>query len=394
MRDYREVLGRVEGLQRGFTSGTAACAAARAAALVLVRESADLPGESLKVSVELKNSMVLDIPVEKARLEGDESGGFCGEAAVRKDSGDDDDITHGHLFCARVSLSDSPGVEIRGGHGVGRVTRPGLPVKEGEWAINPGPRKLIRSNLEPLCPSGKGMIVEISVPEGEALARKTWNPRLGIEGGISIIGTSGIVEPRSEKAYKASMILNCKTIRASGSDDLYMTPGYVGEKFYSSEKKLDEKEIFRFGDAAGFALNQGVVRGFKRVHLACHIGKMAKIAAGLFDTHCNNGDARLETVAALAAAAGASRQQVQTLLEMKMAEEAVSLLKEGALDEAFDLMAERTAWRVFKQWEKDHDELPELSVYVLDLEGRCLNSPSSVNYSPAEYSDYGKEDTQ
>ena len=384
MREYREVLGKVEGLQRGFTSGTAACAAARAAALVAVRESAELPGESHTVSVELRNSLVLDIPVEEARLEKDGAGLFYGEAAVRKDSGDDDDITHGHLFCARVKITGTPGIVIRGGKGVGRVTRPGLPVKPGEWAINPGPRKMIENNLKPLCSGEKGLEVEIFVPDGEELARKTWNPRLGIEGGISIIGTSGVIEPRSEKAYKASMILNCKTIRAAGYDELYMTPGYVGEKFYKSEKDLEESGIFRFGDAAGFALNQAVLKGFKRVHLACHIGKMAKIAAGLFDTHCNFGDARLETVAALAAAAGAGRSQVKKLLDMKMAEEAVAFLKEAGLQESFDLMAERTAWRVFKLWEKDHDELPELSVYVLDLEGHCLNAPSSVQYTSPE----------
>jgi len=381
-KPYREVLGRVEGLQRGFTSGTAALAAAKGAALALSSAPADGtgsgPGPDLMVSVELKGGTILSLPLEDLR-----TGKDWAEASVRKDSGDDDDITHGHLFCARVELSGEPGIHIQGGPGVGRVTREGLPVKPGEWAVNPGPRKMITANLEPLCPPGKGFMVTLSVPEGEALARKTWNPRLGIEGGISIIGTSGIIEPRSEKAYKASLILACKTIR-SRSDTLYMTPGYVGEGFYRREFNLEESEVYRFGDAAGFALTQGTLRNFRIIHLACHIGKMAKIAAGLFDTHCNTGDARLETVAALAGASGASREDVTALLDMKTAEEAVPLLQRKGLGEAFDLMAFRTAGRIFKYLEKDNDTLPELRIYVLDLEGRLLNSPVSVPHRRPE----------
>jgi len=376
-KPYREVLGQTEGLQRGFTSGTAVLGAAKGAAMALTASlnKSGVPGGSspFPVSVELKGGTVLTLPLESLS-----TGPFWAEASVRKDSGDDDDVTHGHLFCARVTLTENPGIHIEGGPGVGRVTRPGLPVKPGEWAVNPGPRKMITANLQNLCPPGKGFLVSISVPDGEALARKTWNPRLGIEGGISIIGTSGIIEPRSEKAYKSALILTCKAIRARGEEQLYMTPGYVGEKFYKGEMNLDEQDIYRFGDAAGFALTQGTLRGFKTIHLACHIGKMAKIAAGLFDTHCNTGDARLETVAALAAAAGASREEAAALLEMKMAEEAVPYLKQRGLDETFDLMASRSAWRIFTYLEKDHDRLPELRVYVLDLEGRRLNSASSV----------------
>jgi len=123
----------------------------------------------------------------------------------------------------------------------------------------------------------------------------------------------------------------------------------------------------------GFALNQGPSGGFGRVHLAAHIGKMAKIAAGLFDTHCRTGDARLETVAALAGAAGASREIIRRLLDMKMAEEAVPLLMSEGLEESFDLLAGRTRMRVRKLWEKEYEELPEIEIYVLDLAGNQLN---------------------
>lgn len=364
MKSYQDVLGTVEGLKRGFTSGTSATAAAKGAAHLLTGSLSP----DHHVRVELRNGMVLSLPLESVEKSGDSA-----RAAVRKDSGDDDDITHNHLFCARVSLTETAGIRIIGGDGVGRVTRKGLPVAVGEWAINPGPLRMIESNLLPLCPQGKGFLVEITVPRGKELARKTWNPRLGIEGGISIIGTSGVIEPRSEKAYKASLILSARTIRAQGGDNIYLSPGYVGEGFYRKTLNLDDSVILNFGDAAGFVLNQSARREFRTVHLACHIGKMAKIAAGLFDTHCRTGDARLETVAALAGACGADQETLKALLQMRMAEEAVSLLEEKGLSSTFDMMAARSAWRIFKLWEKEYDRLPELRVYVLDLEGRCLN---------------------
>lgn len=366
--EYRRVLGKTEGMRRGFTSGTCALAASKAALLLLTGEFSS-EDEEETVEVVLKKNIRLVLPVFKLELKNGQA-----SASIIKDSGDDDDVCHAKEFSASLRWSDKPGIEINGGRGVGKATRPGLPVKPGEWAVNPGPRKMINDNLSPLIPDGKGLEIVLSVPEGEELARQTWNPRIGIEGGISIIGTSGVIEPRSAAAYKASIALVAKSRKALGENNLYITPGYVGDGFYQRKISLVEDEILRFGDHAGFALNQGPSKGFEHVHLAAHIGKMAKIAAGLFNTHCKTGDARLETVAALAGAAGADREQIRTILEMKMAEEAVSFLQNAGLEEAFELMALRTEQRIKALWQKDYDTLPELHLYILDLEGNLLGT--------------------
>ena len=371
---YREVLGKVEGLQRGFTSGTCALAAAKGAVLLLLEKLKP----DLLVEVTLKKGVVLNLPLEDAKRKGDSA--VC---TIRKDSGDDDDISHGALFQATVNFTGKGGIELIGGKGVGKVTRGGLPIPVGEAAINPGPRSMITENIIPLLPAGRGVKIVISIPEGEALARKTWNPRIGIEGGLSIIGNSGVIEPKSNAAFKASIALLIKSLKANGQEELYLAPGYVGDIYYKNTMGLDEGKIIHFGDHAGFSLRKAASKHFKTVHLACHIGKMAKLAAGLFDTHCRTGDARLETVAALAGAAGADKNTINALLDMKMAEEAVPLLDREGLEETYDLMARRTAWRIRKLWEKEYDHLPELKIYVLDLKGRCLNSPLSISYAAA-----------
>ena len=366
--EYRKILGQVEGLQRGFTTGTCALAAAKGA-LLLLKGEIPAEREEAVVEVTVKKDLCLPLPVIGLSLQ--DGTAHC---AIVKDSGDDDDITHGKLFCAAVSWEEEGTFIIEGGPGIGRITREGLPLKPGEWAINPGPRRMIRKNLESLLPSGRGIRISLSVPEGGELARQTWNPRIGIEGGISIIGTSGVIEPRSAAAYKASIALLIKSRRAAGEKALYITPGYVGAGFYSASMCLEDEQIIRFGDYAGFSLSHGAAKGYEEVHLAAHIGKMAKIAAGLFDTHCKTGDARLETVAALAGAAGASPELIRRLLDLKMAEEAVPLIAESGLQDCYNMMVRRTADRIHALWQKNYDRLPELSLYILDLKGNQLNT--------------------
>ena len=155
----------------------------------------------------------------------------------------------------------------------------------------------------------------------------------------------------------------------------------MGAGFYAASMGLEDEELIRFGDYAGLSLSHGAAKGYKEVHLAAHIGKMAKIAAGLFNTHCQTGDARLETVAALAGAAGADTELIRRLLDLKMAEEAVSLIRDAGLEECYNMMAARTAWRIRALWRKDYDVLPELHLYVLDLKGNQLNS---ITRSPGE----------
>ena len=403
---YRNVLGRVEGLKRGITTGTCAAAAAKAAAEAFARrlegKRPEQPSEGPHtVSITLPggrrsySGRMISVPVEFVRIE---EGAVS--AGVRKDAGDDDDITDNALFVATASLSNAPGFTITGGTGVGTVTREGLKVPVGEKAINPTPRTMITAETEPLLPSlppGKGLNILITVPEGEALAAKTWNPRLGITGGISIIGTTGVVEPKSSKAFQASIATMVRAAAKTGprgrGAGIVITPGYVGEKYLFETVKMEEERVVTVGDHVGFAVRLAVRQGFERISFAGHIGKAAKVAAGLFNTHSRYGDARLETVAACAAASGADRTVVEKLLTLRLAEESVPLLREAGLKGTFRVLAERVCGR-FEQLSgrvpgrgdgfpgenpvtkknKHKKGAPVFACAVLDLEGNLLGA--------------------
>ena len=329
-----------QGGRRGFTTGSCAAAAAKGAATLLVTgdspASVEIPLPSEDAAQE---SAVLCIPVEKCERSSTEA-----RCAVRKDSGDDPDTTNGMLIVAEVSLSVEPGVTISGGPGIGRITRKGLPVPPGEWAINPVPLRMIREALAPLIPPGKGFSVAISAPEGEERAAKTWNPRLGIEGGISILGTTGIVEPKSTAAYLASIDTYISAALAFDSPrpgTIFLVPGYVGERTLAERYAVPRELIVPTGDHFGYALKKSIELGARCLHLFGHIGKWAKVAAGIFNTHCDYGDARLETIAACAGACDASSEQIRTLLALPLAEEAVPLLERWGLSKTFDMLAER-----------------------------------------------------
>jgi cobalt-precorrin-5B (C1)-methyltransferase len=359
--DYRNVLGSVEGLRRGFTSGTSAQAASLAAAQML------LSGELITgVEITLRDGRNLLIPVVNARLGKDSVS--CG---VIKDAGDDDDVTHGAEFRSEVSFRDEPGVVIQAGDGVGRVTRKGLPISPGDPAVNPNPRRRITEDLLSLAPEGKGFNVVLSIPEGAELAKKTWNPRLGIEGGLSIIGTTGVVEPRSSTAYKASIALAVKVLKAGGADTAALAFGYVGENYYRKNRGWEEDRVVKFGDYFGFSLDLAAGKGFEKIVIAGHVGKMSKVAAGLFNTHWSYGDARLETVAAWAGAAGGDRETLNKLLELKTAEEAVAVIRDRGLEETWSLMNRRVLERCRLRLEKDRRVVPLESV-LLDLQGEEL----------------------
>ena len=335
--DYRKVLGSVDGMRRGYTTGTCAQAAVRAALILLMtgsppdRVTVKLP----KSSKEYSGTDIV-IPVEFCRKEESEAEiGFHTwfHAGVVKDSGDDEDITHGSVIAARVRKQEIPAVSVTGGEGVGTVTSPGLPVAVGESAINPVPKRMILGELNEalkfLQAEGYtgGLEAEIYVPEGKHLAEKTWNPRIGITGGISIIGTAGVVEPKSSTAYRASIGVVLNSIRRRGFDSIIITPGYVGERYLFHDMNIPEERVATVGDHIGWSFEHAAKLGFTRAILAGHIGKTAKIAAGIFDTHWKSGDARLETVAAWAGYEGADTGTLREILECRLAEESVPILE-------------------------------------------------------------------
>ena len=396
--NYRKALGTANGLRYGYTTGTTATAAAKAAALCLITgEQPESITISLPESRKAFSGMEIEIPVHSCRLlENREfSGGLTAKASVLKDSGDEKDDTNGIEIFVAACFTAEPGIGIAGGEGIGTVTGDGLPINPGNPAINPIPKKMIETEVGKLLseaetagslPDGvRGMRVEISAPDGLAIAEKTWNSRIGVGGGISIIGTSGVVEPRSEKAFRASLGLVIKTA-AQKRDTFSVISGYVGEHFLSGIG-ADENGRIAVGDLVGFALTQCQRRGFKRLFLPLHIGKLTKIAAGLFNTHSDYGDARLETLAAAAGVCGATQQQIGQLLDMSLAEEAIALLLEWKLEDTFSIVAGRAKWRCEKYIQKAAAErpgssIPGIETAALDLKGNLLGW--SGGYETAE----------
>ena len=322
-------------LQYGYTTGTCAAAAAKAAVLLLLTGRAPTA-----VKIHTPKGIDLTLPLEGSAREGDEA-----RCAVRKYSGDDPDVTNGVLVWASVRVSAVPGVHIDGGVGVGRATKPGLKVAVGEAAINPGPRAMIeKAVLEALEETEPviGMDVVISVPEGVALAQKTFNPRLGIVGGISILGTSGIVEPMSEEALVDSIRLEIRQRKALGETRLILAPGNYGTDFLRDVMGVTEERIVKVSNFIGRALDTAAEVDFKEVLLAGHIGKLVKLSGGIMNTHSREGDGRAELMAACALKAGADADTARAILECVTTDEMLRIIREkGLLDKAMEILAQR-----------------------------------------------------
>lgn len=322
-------------LRCGYTTGSCAAGAAKAAALMLfsrhpVRQVSLMTPKGMELNLE-----ILDISMEEGTV----------SCAVRKDGGDDPDATHGVLVYARVSFSKTPGISIDGGLGVGRVTRKGLQEPVGEAAINPVPRQMIREAVEKVCRDfeyGGGMSVVISIPEGVEIAKKTFNPRLGIEGGISVLGTSGIVVPMSEAALIASIRAEMSMLTASGHEYLIVTPGNYGETFTRENMSVDLTSSLKCSNYVGETLDMAVELGVKGLLFVAHVGKFIKVAGGIMNTHSRCADARAELMCAFALRAGASRETACRILDTITTDEALELMdREGIRDRAMELAAER-----------------------------------------------------
>ncbi|MDI6605716.1 MAG: cobalt-precorrin-5B (C(1))-methyltransferase CbiD [Candidatus Omnitrophota bacterium] len=322
--------------RKGITTGACAQAAARACA-VMLRDGRRIDS----IDIILPNGESCVVP-----LIGQEISGGYARCGVVKDSGEEEsDVTNGiEIFCA-IEEKRGRGIEIVGGKGVGKATRPGLAVKAGESAINPTPRKMIMRDVKAVLPKDKGYSVEISVPRGEEIAKKTYNPRLGVIGGISIIGTTGIVKPKSQESYKDSLIVELNVACAAGYTTVFIASGYLGEKLLIEKYAIQPQRIIKVGDHVGFMLEKCAERGIKKVMLIGHIGKLVKVAAGIFNTHNKTGDARMETIAAYAAAAGASQSLVRELLESDLAEASIDILKSHNISGVFDGIAKRVVQR-------------------------------------------------
>lgn len=274
---------------------------------------------------------VVSIPLLDYRKEG----GWA-SCAARKDSGDDPDVTNGTLIVSKVRLKpESPGqISVDGGPGVGRVTKPGLARKVGEAAINPVPLAMITSGAgrvaEEFSYKG-GLEIEISVPEGEELAKKTFNSNLGVLGGISILGTTGIVEPMSEKALVDAIKVEIDVLAAAGEETLVITPGNYGARYLLENTHISPEKIVKCSNFIGETLDYAAKKEFGAVLLAGHVGKLIKVAAGAMNTHSKYGDGRMKTLEKYARESGGADQVMERLSRCVTTEDGISLLKEEGL---------------------------------------------------------------
>ena len=314
-------------LRCGYTTGTCAALAAAGAARLLLTGTAP---ESVRLVT--PKGLVVEVALEECRLVGG-----AARAAVVKDGGDDIDVTSGHLIAAQVEKIAS-GIEIEGGEGVGRVTKPGLEQPVGAAAINRVPRQMIAAALEEACAESGyagGLRAVISVPDGAAIATKTFNPMLGIEGGISILGTSGIVEPMSERAIVDTIALEIRQAAANGARRLLLTPGNYGMDFLR-RSGVDTQGIpcVKYSNFIGDAIDIAVTEGFESALVVGHIGKLVKLAGGIMNTHSRVADCRSELFCAHAALCGADRALCRALMDAVTTDECIALLDGALLREA------------------------------------------------------------
>lgn len=330
-------------LRYGYTTGSCAAAAAQAAAKML------LTGEKVEeVALQTPKGILLHLLIEDIQMDQEEV-----RCAVRKDGGDDPDVTHGILIYARVKKSGEAGIHLDGGTGVGRVTRPGLEQPVGAAAINKVPRKMIRENVEAVCRQMNytgGMDVVIEIPEGVEISKKTFNPRLGIQGGISILGTSGIVIPMSEAALVASIRLEMEMLVKNGAGYLVITPGNYGQAFSKEQMNIDLTYSMKCSNYVGETLDMARELGVKGILFIAHIGKFIKVAGGIMNTHSRNADSRAEVMAANALRAGASRNTVMEILDSVTTEQSIDILiRDHCLEKTMEEVLQRVEYYLSKR---------------------------------------------
>lgn len=259
-------------LRKGYTTGSCATAAAKVAALMVMRQHL-----IHQVSIVTPSGVTLCLNVESPHVEGQQA-----VAAIRKDGGDDVDATHGMLIFARVTLNDSGEISLQGGEGIGTVTRKGIGLPTGSPAINRTPRHTIETAVREAIGPSRGAQVEIFAPEGVLRAQKTYNARLGILGGISIIGTTGIVTPMSEESWKRSLSLELEIKRAAGLDRVVLVPGNHGERFVREQMGIDPQIVVTMSNFVGYMIEEAVRLGFRQIVLIGHPGKLIKSPPGSF----------------------------------------------------------------------------------------------------------------
>lgn len=323
----------------GFTTGSCATAAAKAASYMLLTGK-----RKEKISIHTPKGLIYHADI--CEIKRKENKVSC---AVIKDGGDDPDMTSGaHIFAEVSYLSEfayEKEVRIEGGKGVGIVTKPGLDQAVGMAAINHVPREMITKEVREimdLCDYKKGLLVRILVPEGEEIAKKTFNPKLGILGGISILGTSGVVEPMSTKAILDTILVELRQKKALGFSIAAVSPGNYGLDFMKKTYGYDLDKSVKCSNFIGDTIDMAMKLGFKKMLLTGHIGKLVKVSGGIMNTHSKEGDCRMELLSAVGLLSGLSAEKAREILQAVSTEEGIRILEEAdCLEESMDFLMEK-----------------------------------------------------
>ena len=351
-----------EKLRTGYTTGTSATAAAKAALLSIINQT-----KIENIDVKLPKGSFIKIPIHLCQF--DENRSKC---SVIKDGGDDPDVTHGAEIVVELSFTDKINeIEIDGGEGVGIVTKPGLGLELNKAAINPVPKKMINENLREIIDKyllKKGIRVIISVPKGKELGPKTDNPRIGILNGISILGTSGIVIPFSTASYAASIRQNLDVAIAMGNDTVVLTTGGRSEDFAKKIVDLPEHCFVQMGDFSGYTIQQCARKEIKKAYVVGFIGKLAKMAAGVKQTHVKGSKVDMNFLAELAKKCNANERIIESIKTANTARHVSEIIIENNVNGFFEEICNET----YKHMRKHSEEKVPLDVILFDFDGNIL----------------------
>ena len=350
-------------LRYGYTTGSSATAATKAALMYLLDDSKhDIP----EVTIKLPSGNPLTISVNS--LEKKENSVL---ASVIKDGGDDPDVTHGLEIYSKVSLRNDSKINIFGGTGVGKVTKKGLPVAPGNSAINPVPLKMIRETVEEMLPEGFGADVEISVPKGEETAKKTLNAKLGIIGGISILGTTGIVKPMSEESWKASLAIELKmALENAGNGEAIFLFGNRGKQYLSDNFNDNTSQVIVISNFVGYMFDRACEFEAKKIYFIGELGKFVKVAGGIFHTHSRVSDAKMEILTANALLVEESTENMKKIMSSNTTEEATKYIEKT---EVYSLLAEKAKQKCEEYCRRNGWEL-EVETLIISAEKEVLGN--------------------
>ncbi|WP_042349367.1 cobalt-precorrin-5B (C(1))-methyltransferase CbiD [Bacillus massiliigorillae] len=354
-------------LRKGYTTGSCATAAAKAAATMIIEQE-----RVAGVTIITPNGIELKIPVEDQQF--DVGKATC---AVQKDGGDDIDATHGMMIHATVTLNNSGNITIDGGIGIGRVSQRGIAVPVGEAAINPVPRQMITKEVRDVIGEERGADILIFAPEGEERATRTMNSRLGIIGGISILGTTGIVTPMSDEGWKKSLSIELEMKKAQGFKKIILVPGNYGEAFVTDTLKINQDYVVSMSNFVGYMLKEVQRLKFEKLLMVGHFGKLVKVSAGIFTTYSKDADARAEILVANLALLGAPLSLLQQVASCLTTEAAGELIAQHGYEYVYQVITEKIQQRS-QQFLKYSPHKVDIDVVTFSTETGLLAATKDV----------------